>query len=144
MRAGIFAILNVLAIGAGLLWVTLASGADETSEVPLDAGVAMRVSPLPFSRWLPHAYYDQASKSLPAIHTDLTVTANRRIGYVGDVAYSLIVYRLGAEPQQVVLDGAVQYSDKAWRIEVACADGQYGDMMMQVLEAISQLAWHNR
>jgi hypothetical protein len=144
MRAGIFGILNVLAIGAGLLWVTPASSADETLVVPLDAGVTMRVSPLRFNRWLPHAYYDQAITSLPAIHKELTVIASRRLGYVGNVAYSLIVYRLGAEPKQIVLNGAVQYNDKAWRIEVACVDGQYGDVMMQVLEAISQLAWHNR
>ena len=143
MRAGTFAILNGLVIGAGLSWFTLASGADETLVVPLDAGVEMRVSPLQFNRWLPHAYYDQAIESLPAIHKDLTVIANRRLGYVGDVAYSLIVYRSSAESEQVILSGAVQYTDKAWHIEVACTEDQYGDVMMQVLEAISQLAWPN-
>ena len=138
MRASIPAILKVFALGAGIVWVTHASSADEAFEIPLDAGVAMRVSPLPFSRWLPHAYYDQAIKSLPAIHEDITVIARRRLGYLGDIAYSLIAYRPSAESTQVILDGAVQYKDKAWRIEVTCAEDQYGDVTMQTLEVISQ------
>lgn len=144
MRAGIFVILHMLAIGAVLLWAPLVSSADEASVVPLDAGIVMQVSPLQFNRWLPHAYYDQAITSLPAIHKDLTVMANRRLGFVGNVAYSLIVYRLSGEPKQIVLNGAVQYNNKAWRIEAAFTTDQYGDVMMQALEAISQLAWHTR
>lgn len=127
------ALATVLSVGAV---------AAATVKVPLESGREMVVTTIPYSRLLPHAYYDQAMASLPALHPDLEVLVKRRFGLVGEVAYCLIVYKTEAGSEEIVFDGAVQRGSRAWQIRLLSPDKELANTLMEVLELISRLPSH--
>ena len=64
-------------------------------------------SQIPFHRWLPHAYYDQASASIQALHPGHETLVRVRFAQVGGRAVCVYAYAMTAGDQRVQVDGCV-------------------------------------
>lgn len=108
------------------------------SDIKLESGTTLTVNETEYSRILPHAFYDQATASLPHLFPEHVLLAGRRSGRLGEVSYALICFKEARASDRVVIQAIAVHGGRAWRLE-AIAPSSYGDTLVQVLEQIGKL-----
>jgi len=89
------------------------------------------------NRWLPHAFFDQTVESLNSLYPDHIVLVSRRVGRLGNIRYSLIVYKVEPTSDRVHIDAmAVDHSD-AWVYTADCPADEAMGGLVETLEAVS-------
>lgn len=100
------------------------------------AGLDLRE--IPFTRWLPHGYLDQAISSIASMHPEAVILARRRSGALGDLRYSLVGYMAEASSRQVVITGCVTAAKRAWTFETSAPREEFGDALLRVMERLAR------
>jgi uncharacterized protein len=124
-----------LLVGASFLTSAISCAA---SGIELESGSTLTISHAEFSRFLPHAFYDQAIASLPHVYPKHVLLASRRTGELGEVRYALVCFKESPESERVTIQAVAVHGRQAWRFETY-APLSYEDTLVEVLEQISKL-----
>ena len=108
------------------------------TRITLDGGITLNVSKFISNRSLPHAFYDQALSSLPALYPDYVIYAKRRLGKLGRMSYSLICYKQTRKSTQVTISGTAVSGDDAWSFETSVPEKTFGTALLTVMEAVTR------
>ena len=127
--------LRSLLVGASFLMGAIACAA---SGVELESGNTLTISHAEFSRFLPHAFYDQAMSSLPHVYPKHVVLVSRRTGELGEVRYALVCFKESPASERVAIQAVAVHGRQAWRLETS-APLAYEATLVEVLEQISKL-----
>lgn len=108
-------------------------------QVTLQEGIVLKVKRHGSNRALPHAFYDQATASIPALYPEHVFLAKRRRGRLGEIEYSIICYKETGKLSEVVITGVAVATDSAWSFETHVPEASFGDRLLVVLEAVEEL-----
>jgi hypothetical protein len=96
--------------------------------------------PIPMHRGLPHSYVDQGLASIPSLHPTHVLLLQRRNSRLGDVTYSLLVYKPASADETVTIEGVAVGDGKAWRFTATCSSNTAMPGLVATLEGIAALA----
>jgi len=102
-------------------------------------GVVINVKKIRSSRSLPHAFYDQATSSIPKLYPEHEFYAKRRYGRLGKIEYSIVCYKESKNLSKVIISGTAVLNNEAWTFESYASEHSFGDKLLIVLEAIEKL-----
>jgi hypothetical protein len=128
-------ILNIILVIAG----QIALASDHVQEIKIDDNKVLIITKIASSRLLPHAYYDQATASIPVLYPEYQFFAKRRFGYLGNMAYSIVCYKKTKDDINVIITGTAVMNADAWSFQTEVPDTSFGDMLILVLETIEKL-----
>lgn len=115
------------------------SAAVQADKITLEGGSTLSFTEISYNRTLPHSFYDQAMASLPRLYPEHELLAGRRLGRLGDVAYSLICYRESPSSNKVVIQAVAVHIERAWNFEAVTDTTSYPRTLLWTLERISRL-----
>ena len=122
----------------GLLLSLSALAVGGTGPDPCEPKVVSRTP----SRDLPHALYDQAMTSLPAISPSYQLLVGRRSETIGAVEYALLVYRETPTADSVeIMAVAVSRGTpaRAWDLEATCPAPRLPEALVTTMELLGNL-----
>ena len=90
-------------------------------------------------RTLPHAYHDQGVESLRALYPEHVLLVQRRSSRLGDVLYSLLVYKEDPLAEVVHLGGVAVVHPDAWSFDMTCTPGDLAGGLVTLLEEVAAL-----
>lgn len=94
---------------------------------------------IPVSRALPHSYVDQGLDSLPKIYPKHQLLLQQRDSSIGNVRYSLLVYKEEPNSTVVRIEGAAVRDSNAWTFQTKCSADAVMDGLVTTLERIAVL-----
>ena len=131
----IYSILSLISYFSG----TKVFASDHIHEISIDDNNVLTVIEIAGSRLLPHAYYDQAIASIPALYPEHEFLAKRRFAYIGKVAYSIVCYKKDKDDNIVIISGTAVLNTEAWSFQAEVPEPVFGDALIIVLETISKI-----
>lgn len=91
------------------------------------------------TRNAPTAYADQALASIPQLYPRHELLVTRRSSTLGDVWFSLLVYKRDGALDPVTIEGVAERQSKAWRFSATCPSAKALDGVVTVLERVGAL-----
>jgi hypothetical protein len=92
------------------------------------------------NRQMPHSFVDQGLASLPQVFPAHTLILQRRSSLIGEVTYSLLVYKPNSAADVVVVEGVAVSQGKAWRFAATCTSSEVMIGLVTTLERVAALA----
>ena len=117
----------------------LAIASDEYQTIQLEEGIVLKVKQLRNNRFLPHAFYDQATASIPLLYPDHVYLVKRRYGRLGEMKYSIVCYKETKQSSEVLISGTAVLNNAAWSFDTRVPQSSFGDKLLIVLEAVEKL-----
>lgn len=123
-----------------LLAAHLAAASDDYQKITIEEGIVLKVKKHRSNRSLPHAFYDQATASVPMLYPEHIFLAKRRYGRLGEMEYSIVCYKETGKRTEVLITGIAVSNNDAWSFETLVPESSFGDkLLLIVLEAIEKL-----
>jgi hypothetical protein len=98
----------------------------------------------PPSRVDPYLYVDQALEAFPRFYPKHVLLLQRRLSLIGNVSYSLLVYRKDREQPIATIDGmatmaTIDGNQKSWFFAAQCPSDRVLEGVVKTLEEIARL-----
>jgi hypothetical protein len=126
------------------LAISVAVASLSSAQTPVDTSCKPTIEPAQYSRGVPWTYVDQGLESIPLLHPRHQLLAQRRSSQLGDVTFSLLVYKEDATKPDVTIGGmAVEGppSDlRAWRFRARCPVENITEGLVTIFEEIAKLS----
>jgi hypothetical protein len=89
-------------------------------------------------RGLPETFYDQGRASIAAMYPQHRLLAERRVGRLANIDYSLLAFQpTREEPVQLVAVAVDWKTNRAWDVKATCAPDRWANGLIAMLEAIA-------
>lgn len=130
-----------------LIALAVSAGASENNAkiLLLENAQKLEIKEITFSRFLPHAFYDQALASIPGIYPDSVILAKRRVGTFGhntSTLYSVVCYKDSKELDIVTIAGVITHESKAWSFDVKVIESSFVETLLLVVETIAKVPFY--
>ena len=100
--------------------------------------------PAQYSRGVPWTFVDQGLASIPHVYPKHVLLAHRRAVQLGDVTFSLLVYKEDGAKSGVTIEGMALEGPpgnlKAWRFSARCSTENLTDGLVTTFEEIAKLS----
>ena len=97
-----------------------------------------------YDRGVPWTFVDQGLESIPHLYPRHQLLAHRRASQLGEVTFSLLVYKKDAIKPEVTIEGMALTGPpqdlKAWRFTTRCQTESMTDGLVTTLEEIAKLS----
>ena len=91
-------------------------------------------------RTVPWSFVQQGLKSIPLLYPKHVLLAQRGSSAVGDVDFSLLVYKEDRDKPDVTVEGMAAHELRAWFFTAHCSTDNLIDGLVTVLEEIAKLS----
>ncbi len=92
-----------------------------------------------FHRGVPHFFVDQGFASLAHTHPKHLLLVQRRLSELGEVIYSLLIFKPDASKVDVTITGMATHNMQAWSFTARCLEENVTDGIVTTLERIAKL-----
>lgn len=123
------------------LSLLLVGGVPRAPATSAPRSCAPRVTTRLPQRNLPFAFYHDEVTSLQTVHPTFELLAERRGSTVGQVKYTLLIYRKEPKDSTIHLSGVAttRSETRAWKIEAECSAHDLPEGIVSTMEAIARL-----
>jgi hypothetical protein len=122
------------------LVITLAVPSLSSSQTSPGRSCTPAFEPTQAHRGVPSTFVDQGLASLPHVYPRHELLVQRRYSEVGDVGFSLLVYKPDGAKPDVTVEGMAVHDSRAWRFTARCSSDQLPDALVTTLEEIAKLS----
>ena len=93
-------------------------------------------------RGVPHFFVDQGLETIPHLYPNHVLLAKRRFSELGEVVFSLLVYKEDAPKPEIKIEGMASHRSQAWYFSALCSAENLTDGLVTTLEEIGKLSKH--
>jgi hypothetical protein len=122
------------------LVITLAVPSLSAPQTSAESSCRPAFEPTRSYRGVPFTFVDQGLESLPRVYPKHELLVQRRYSEVGEVGFSLLVYKPDAAKPDVTVEGMAVHNSRAWRFAARCSSNHLADGLVTTLEEIAKLS----
>jgi hypothetical protein len=93
-------------------------------------------------RGVPHFFVDHGLETIPHLYSNHVLLATRRFPELGEVVFSLLVYKEDAPKPEIKIEGMASHRSQAWYFSALCSAENLTDGLVTTLEEIAKLSKH--
>jgi hypothetical protein len=129
---------------AALVTITLAIVSPSSAQTSVGTSCKPVFERAEYYRGVPWTFVDQGLESIPHLYPRHQLLTHRRSSQLGEVTFSLLVYREDAIKPEVTIEGMALTGPprnlKAWRFSTRCSTEGVTDGLVTTLEEIAKLS----